>query len=204
MGDLRLFEAVKSGNLTQIIEEIESNAPVNQQDEHGWTPLNWAAGGGNLKIVKLLLDRGADVSIAGRDRRTPYDIALAAGHAEVAKILAQAENLLGERKIERPRRVYCKAYYLKDLRQFLGFPGNSLENGQEKHSSDGDSAGIHDKAMPDDEIAYLHEDFTVTKSIWRDENIIFDQVTSEWKAFCIDALKFEIPDDLDLSAKAVI
>ena len=45
---------------------------------------------------------------------------------------------------------------------------------------------------------FLHEDYTVTESMWHNENVIFNQVTPEWKQFCTNQLRFRIPDDLDL------
>jgi hypothetical protein len=34
--------------------------------------------------------------------------------------------------------------------------------------------------------------------MWHGENVIFNQVTTEWKEFCAVALKFKAPEDLDL------
>jgi uncharacterized protein len=197
MSHLRLIEAIKSRNSIQVEEEIQSGADINQQDEYGWTPLNWAAGRGDQKFVNLLLEKGADVLKVGRDRRTPYKIALAAGHAEVAKLLREAEDKLGEEKIERPTRIYCKAYRLTDLRQFHGWTDIGTSAPQEESGS-GRQAEGQDEAMSDDGVVFLHEDYTVTKSVWPGENLVFDQVTPEWKVFCTDVLNFKVPDDLDL------
>src|SRR5215216_5821316 len=118
MSELQLIEAVKAENVASAKQLIDSGADVNQQDDQGWTPLNWAAGKGNLEMVNLLVENGADVFKVGRDQRTPYMIALAAGRVEVVKFLRQAEeNSPGERPFM-PERKYCKAYYLKDFRQF--------------------------------------------------------------------------------------
>jgi len=97
MDNLQLIEAVKANNLASVKEFIESGADLNQQDEQGWTPLSWAAGKGNPEIVGLLIERGADPLKVGRDRRTPYKIALAAGNAEVAMLLRNAEVKTQER-----------------------------------------------------------------------------------------------------------
>ena len=32
----------------------------------------------------------------------------------------------------------------------------------------------------------------------RDENVIFNEVTPQWKEFCTGELEFRVPDDLDL------
>lgn len=79
-------------------------------------------------------------------------------------------------------RKYCKAYYLKDLRQFSGWT--------EKHD-DGEAD------LSDDDVVYLWDDFTVVKSpVIPDKGIVFDTVTPEWQDFCTTTLKFEIPEDL--------
>jgi ankyrin repeat protein len=44
MDSLRLIEAVKAGNIAAAKELLDSGAAANQQDEQGWTPLNFAAG----------------------------------------------------------------------------------------------------------------------------------------------------------------
>jgi ankyrin repeat protein len=202
MSDVRLIEAVKSGNVAMVAEEIELGGDINQQDDYGWTSLNWAAGSGDLKIVKLLLDHGADVQNIGRDHRTPCDIALAAGHTEIVKLLKQAENKLGEEKIERPAREYCRAYYLRDLRRFSDFSDKVMEALGGGDPDNGNGYEDHNKPLSDDDIAFLHGDFTVTKSMWRNENIIFDRITPEWRAFCAGVLKFEVPADIDLIVQA--
>ena len=79
-------------------------------------------------------------------------------------------------------RKYCKAYYLKDLRQF--------GNWTEKREAD-------EPEFSDDDIVYLWDDFTVVRSpIIPDKGLIFDAVSPEWRGFCAATLKFEIPEDL--------
>ena len=111
MSQIELIEAIKSGNRASVAEMIESGAEINQQDKQGWTPLNWAAGSGQLEIVDLLLERGADPLAVGRDLRTPQMIALAAGHAEVVKRLRQAEADAKGGAVEESDRKYCTAFH---------------------------------------------------------------------------------------------
>lgn len=184
MSDLQLIEAAKAGDVTNATHLIETGVDVNQQDDHGWTPLNWAAGRGDLQMVSLLIEKGADPFKVGRDRRTPYDIALAAGHVEVVKYLRQVEaNAEGE-KPERPQRKYCKAYHLKSLREFSQFP-EAVKSGDQADSQD-------------DKVVFIHQDYTVTESMWHGENVVFDRVSPEWQEFCEKQLGFKVPDDLDL------
>jgi hypothetical protein len=191
VGDLKLIEAVKAENVMAIKELVESNVDVNQQDEHGWTPLNWAAGKGNLEIVKMLIEHGADIFKVGRDQRTPYMIALAAGRTEVVKFLRQVEDHADGEKPSRPERKYCKAYHLKDFRQFLNWTESKI-NWKEK-KNDGSGEGQKEvQALNDDDIVFLHQDYTVTQSMWHNENVIFNQITPEWKEFCTQTLNFRV------------
>jgi hypothetical protein len=197
MNGLRLIEEIKAEHVASVRELIESGADVNWQDEQGWTPLNWAAGKGNLDVVKLLVSRGADVFKVGRDQRTPYLIALAAGHVEVVKFLRQAEDESEGERPARPERKYCKAYYLRDLRQFPDWVESKISLRDEKAQPSENGVGKA-KPLSDEDVAFLHQDYTVTQSMWHGENVIFSQVTTEWKEFCAGELKFKAPDDLDL------
>src|SRR5262249_55250338 len=87
---------------------------------------------------------------------------------------------------------YCKAYQVKDFRQFSGWNGNAQNPGNDSEQID--AKEDEDKAeLNDDDILYLQEDFTVTNGIFLQEGIVYDQVSPEWVDFCKDTLKFEIP-----------
>ena len=192
MSDLQLIEAVKTGQLTEVEKALNSGADVHQQDDQGWTPLNWAAGKGNVEIVRLLLDRGADVSRVGRDQRTPYKIALAAKHVEVARLLKEAGQSVNGSQDDSLRH-YAKAYLLRDLRKFSGWREEKIKN------IPADNNG-NSHELTDSDVVFLHQDFTVTELIWPGENVIFNQVTPAWLEFCEQELQFTVPDDLDLIA----
>lgn len=180
MSQMEFIEAIKSGNRASVAEMIEVGAELNQQDKQGWTPLNWAAGSGQLEIVELLLERGSDPLAVGRDLRTPQMIALAAGHAEVVKRLREAEAKAGAS--QSPDRKYCTAYHVSDLSRYAGWTSEAQD-------------------IKDDDVVFLHQDYTVTKSIWAGEDVVFNNVTDQWKEFCNNELRFVVPDALDLIAK---
>jgi|SRR5687767_1278839 len=179
MSQTELIEAIKSGNRASVEQLIDSGADLTQQDKQGWTPLNWAAGSGHLEVVELLLERGADPLAVGRDLRTPQMIALAAGHVEVVKRLREAERNAGA--TEASERKYCTAYHFSDLRRY--------------------SAWTETQQLADEDVVFLHQDYTVTKSMWPGEDVIFDNVTEQWKEFCNTELRFAVPDSLDLIPK---
>jgi uncharacterized protein len=182
MSQMEFIEAIKSGNRAAVAEMIDAGAELNQQDKQGWLPLNWAAGSGQLEIVELLLERGADPLATGRDLRTPQMIALAAGHAEVVKRLRRAEAEAKGAATDSSDRKYCTAYHLGDLRRYPSWSSEAQD-------------------LSDDGVVFLHQDYTVTKSIWAGEDVVFDNVTDQWKEFCNTQLQFAVPDALDLIAK---
>lgn len=193
MSNLQLIEAVKAEDAATVKELIAAGADVNQEGEQEWTPLNFAAGKGNLEIVKLLVENGADVFKVGRDLRTPYMIALAAGRVEVVKYLKEVEEQVDPERARasHPTRKYSKAYHLGDLRKFSGWSESKI-NWKEKETN-----GAGDE-FTDDKIVFIHQDHTVTESMWHNENVIFNQVTPEWETFCAEVLNFSVPDDLSL------
>lgn len=197
MSDLQLIDAVKTGQVKKVEDALNSGANIHQQDDQGWTPLNWAAGRGDLEIVKLLLDRGADVLRIGRDQRTPYKIALAAKHVEVARLLKEAEQAVNGGSDDASLTNYAQAFLLGDLRKFSGWREEKI-NWKETIPA-GENGSAH--ALTDNDVVFLHQDFTVTQLIWPGENVIFNQPTPEWQGFCEQELHFKVPTDFDLSAK---
>lgn len=196
MSNEALIQAVKDGDRQKVESELASGADVNASGpEQEWTPLNYASGKGDLVMVELLVKRGANVFKTGRDNRTPYQIAVAAGHAAVARYLATAEASAGgdTQKIssrQSETRPYCKAYYLKDLRRFASW-SESRPNGKAGEATSS-------PALTDDDVVFVHQDLTVTQSMFHNENVIMGTVTPQWRAFCANELGFKVPDDFDL------
>jgi hypothetical protein len=192
MSEMELVEAIKSGNREAVKELLESGAELNRQDKHGWTALNWAAGKGDLEMIELLLRHGADPFEVGRDLRTPQMIALAAGHVEAVKLLRQAEAQT--KGAGQPERKYAAAYTLGEFRRYPAWADNKNGGGEASAEASGEQA----QGLVDDDVVFLHQDYKVTKSIWPDEDVIFDRVTDQWKDYCRSELQFAVPDDLDL------
>jgi hypothetical protein len=198
MNAVGIIEAVKAGDYKDVQVSIDHGGDVNQCDKHGWSPLNWAAGKGDLEMVKLLIECGANPLKVGRDQRTARMIAMAADKIEVAKFLRSAETNGKGDVLPDPPREYCLALRLRDFRQFPGWVEKRGNATRDTDSHQIDSALESNSTLADDAIAYLHHDYSVTKSVWRNENVLFNEVTPEWKEFCSTMLRFSIPDDLEL------
>jgi len=87
---------------------------------------------------------------------------------------------------------YCKAYSLKKLREFSQWTEYAKNTRKESKEIEGKKVEIN-RELTDDDFLYLQENYVVTDGIFKDENIIFDTITPEWKKFCHKLLAFEIP-----------
>ena len=56
-------------------------------NNYGWTPLNSAAINGHVKVVRLLLEKGGDMTMANNKGWTPLNSAADSVHVEVVKLL---------------------------------------------------------------------------------------------------------------------
>jgi hypothetical protein len=126
-------------------------------------------------------------------------IALAAGRTPVVKYLKEAEDRYSGEKPPRAERKYCKAFYLRDLRKYPAWSESRTNWKKRRGNSHGNGDhGGEDEPFTDETVVFIHQDFTVTESVWQNENVIFNGVDSAWKEFCTDNLQFKVPDDLDL------
>jgi ankyrin repeat protein len=69
---------------------LDAGAPVNVPHLGGGTPLHTAAFTGDLRVIRMLLERGADPTLTLDDGKTAVDVARERGHAEAASVLGEA------------------------------------------------------------------------------------------------------------------
>lgn len=63
--------------------------PINCcSDDHGFSPLHWAAKEGHFKIVELLMQRGARINATNRGDDTPLHLGAAHGHREIVHMVS--------------------------------------------------------------------------------------------------------------------
>jgi len=64
------------------------------RDDHGFSPLHWAAKYGQFKIVELLLQRGARVNVVNKGDDTPLHLAAAHGHHDVVRLVSLTSGFI--------------------------------------------------------------------------------------------------------------
>ena len=85
-----LHQAALDGSTRRTIALLSrSLIDINQRSE-GWTPLMISAGEGHSGVVRILLDKGANVSIVSEKGSTALHLAARNGHSEVTTLLVKA------------------------------------------------------------------------------------------------------------------
>lgn len=81
------LKAAKNGDLLAVRLFLDAGMDVNIIPGDDMHPaLIMAAGSGHTEIVKLLMERGADVNLRGDEGMTALFAATAAGHTEIVKL----------------------------------------------------------------------------------------------------------------------
>lgn len=70
-------------------QHIAFKTDLNKKNASGWTALHLAAMKGDLPIVKVLTQAGADATVPGKDGKTSIDVAREQGHTVIAKLLQE-------------------------------------------------------------------------------------------------------------------
>jgi Ankyrin repeats (3 copies)/Ankyrin repeat len=83
-----ILDECNKGEL-QTLGVSETDTNIATQDNNGQTPMSWAAWYGHLEVVKLLLEKGAEVDAKDRGKQTPMSRAAGNRHLEVVKLLLE-------------------------------------------------------------------------------------------------------------------
>jgi ankyrin repeat protein len=89
-GESPLIAAIRSNNIDQVAAALDKGANIEETDIHGYAglPLRTACFAGNVPVIRLLLQHGANINAVTADGPgAPVRLALRAGHHEVAALL---------------------------------------------------------------------------------------------------------------------
>ena len=85
-----LLDAARRGDVTAVRAALDSRIDVNSQNKYGVTALGFAAERGFFDVVRLLVERGADVNAVDSFYGSrPVDFALRGGHLDIAVYLLE-------------------------------------------------------------------------------------------------------------------
>ncbi len=82
-----LVEEAKAGNVAGVRRELDAGANIDQLDSGKDTALTWSAFNGHTEVVRLLIDRGANINIPNVHGALPYRLAKDYNHPEAAQLI---------------------------------------------------------------------------------------------------------------------
>ncbi len=88
-----LFEAARTGNRARVAALLDAGTSVNTATKYGVSALGFAAERGHLDVVRLLVERGADVTLTDSFYGSrALDMALRGGHLDIALYLLEHKS----------------------------------------------------------------------------------------------------------------
>ncbi|KAH7953818.1 hypothetical protein HPB49_012677 [Dermacentor silvarum] len=125
-----IFHWCREGNAFQVrvwLDDTEHD--MNQGDDHGFSPLHWAAKEGHANIVDMLIVRGSRVNATNMGDDTALHLAAAHGHRDIVHMdliasgaLVSIANKYGETPLDK-----CKGHMGIRLREVAEQAGQDLK-----------------------------------------------------------------------------
>ena len=85
---VRPLNAAVAGRSMEVVRLlVEAGAPIDPQQQEGWTPLHGAVHQGNVEMTKYLLAHGADPKLQNEKGKNAIGLAADAGNVEILKLL---------------------------------------------------------------------------------------------------------------------
>lgn len=127
-----LVEAVQQGKIEQARSLIAAGADPNAPDsKFGVTPLSWAAMRGEIEMVRLLLEKGANVRQKNADDSTPLNCAAFVGQDAIVALLIKSGadvHARTERGDNPTDATYADSATIQQVIGMLGLPAQSPED----------------------------------------------------------------------------
>lgn len=119
--DNMLLTACKNGQKGVVQAFLKKGGlQLDKRDAQGATPLHYASAKGSRDIVKLLLDAGADASIADNQSRTALHLACQAGNKDIIRLLCDnGADLNGTDRQGQTPLIYAAKYGKSEACRFL-------------------------------------------------------------------------------------
>ncbi|XP_054835722.1 DNA-binding protein RFXANK isoform X2 [Eublepharis macularius] len=87
---LSIYQLAAQGELALLKENLRKGENlVNKPDERGFTPLMWASAFGEIKIIRCLLELGADPHALAHQRESALSLACTGGYTDIVVLLLE-------------------------------------------------------------------------------------------------------------------
>ena len=137
---LTFIAAIRKNDIESLSEILNSGSiDVNQTNKWGNTPLKIALTHLNAKMIKLLVDHGADLEAKDKHGKTLLDNAIEQSHFPTINILVEAGAKVGEKKDtinklekESAQQEFFKAVYENDIQKVTQLLKTGLINIDER------------------------------------------------------------------------
>jgi hypothetical protein len=124
----------EAAGATAVIEALAAGGNINERDKSGWTPLMHACLECRADLVKLLLDRGADVKLHADAGRTTTFM----DHGQTPLIIGASCFIARRRATVAPERGMPESYVRKELAAPLQIVRNLIRHGASVNGTDAD------------------------------------------------------------------
>jgi ankyrin repeat protein len=144
---MNINEAASGNDVAAVQAFLTAGRDVNTLGIFGTTPLYMAAQGGNVQMVKLLLDHGAKIDAMAMGV-TPLTIAIWRGYTEVVRVLVSRGanvNIVSSWKHKFTPIIYCGAYGNAEITKMLIDAGADINARDAKGKSAADWATEYKK-----------------------------------------------------------
>jgi len=84
---VQALHAAVTGSFDSVKLLVEAGAPVNAQQDKGWTPLHEAVNRGDVEMTRYLLGHGADPNLQNDEGTSAIGLAAERGNAAILKVL---------------------------------------------------------------------------------------------------------------------